>query len=134
MLLGNDFFYFCHCKPVSIPFKWCHICMEHAFVSSRVEYAGCTHEKFAKSSDNAQQLFFEVDSCLVDWMIDVCRNKTYWQLATISSFNKQERQSYMEEPHTAITAWHILMLLNSLVTHCCGMASHSSTYICCLVT
>ena len=37
----------------------------------------------------------------------------------------------MEEPYTATTAWHLLlMLVTSLVTLCCGMASHSSTSIC----
>lgn len=30
----------------------------------------------------------------------------------------------MEEPYTATTAWHLLLVL---VTQCCGIASHSST-------
>ena len=37
----------------------------------------------------------------------------------------------MEEPYTATTAWHLLLILvTSLVTHCCGMASQSSSSIC----
>ena len=54
------------------------------------------------------------NSCLVDWMVEV---KTNWQFA--------------EEPYTATTAWHLLlMLVTSLVTHCCKMVSHSSPSIC----
>ena len=37
----------------------------------------------------------------------------------------------MEEPYTVTTAQDLLMLVTSLVTHCCGMASYSSTSICC---
>ena len=34
----------------------------------------------------------------------------------------------MEEPYTATTAWHLpLMMVTSLVTHCCGVASHFSS-------
>src|SRR4029434_6225964 len=50
--------------------------------------------------------------------------------ASIYSFIKQEHQKRVEEPYTATTAWHLLlMLVTSLVTHCCGMASHSSTSV-----
>ena len=42
-----------------------------------------------------------------------------------------KKQHIVEETYTATTSWHLLlMLVTSLVTHCWGIVSHSSTSIC----
>ena len=46
----------------------------------------------------------------------------------IHLIHPQEPQERVEDPYAATTAWHhLLMLVTNLVTHCCGMAFHSST-------
>ena len=49
---------------------------------------------------------------------------------TLFILHCQGPQYCAEDPYAATKAWHLLMLVTSLVTHCCGMASHSSTRIC----
>lgn len=65
-----------------------------------------------------------IDSCLMDWMVEIWRNKIFWPFGNFFfSLNKQMPQSVVEEPHTVTTAWRVVpILVASLVTHCSGMA------------
>lgn len=48
----------------------------------------------------------------------------HWHIGSfpINSVKKREPWLLVEEPRTATTAWHLLLML---APHCCGMASHS---------
>lgn len=67
-------------------------------------------------------LFFFTVDCLVDWMIGSLKK----QFNYLNLFTKQT--GALACRRMTITAWHLLFrLVISLVTHCCGMPSHSST-------
>ena len=66
-------------KPVYFSFKWCHFWKEHlCWWAAKYMWVCSTNE----NSFSAKQLILLLTldwSCLVDWMIEVWRNKTYWQ-------------------------------------------------------
>ena len=66
-------------KPVYFSFKWCHFWKEHlCWWAAKYVWVCSTNE----NSFSAKQLILLLTldwSCLVDWMIEVWRNKTYWQ-------------------------------------------------------
>lgn len=50
---------------------------------------------------------------LLDWIIELLRNKTYWQFTNV--FIYLFTQYHLEETFTATTAWHFILML---VTDC----------------
>ena len=102
-------------------------------MSSTADYMGSAQAKCAKI------LLFSCWYSLLFWVVwwigwlnsrSVTRNKQdiLAILHFIHLIHPQEPQERVEDPYAATTAWHhLLMLVTNLVTHCCGMAFHSST-------
>ena len=95
-------------------------------MSSRAECVGCTQEKCVKSP-LPTSLLTAIDSCLVFGGLDHLSLKKQDILVIQQFLNLRNRSlsSVWNNHITATTAWHLLLML------CCGMASHSSTSICC---
>ena len=69
MLLGNKSYTVG--KPVYFPFKWCHICKEHAFVGWAAQLSMWVAPKMCQNSPILLLVFTLVLSCLLDWMIEL---------------------------------------------------------------
>ncbi|MEQ2213036.1 hypothetical protein XENOCAPTIV_008757 [Xenoophorus captivus] len=82
-----------------------------------------------KNSSHPPGQWQTVCSAIDSWLVSFIRLDDMRHIGSLAihSFNKRGPQQWMEEPYPTTKAWHLfLMLVTSLVTHCCGMASHSS--------
>jgi len=116
-------------EPVFLPFQWHHIYEEQAFVGWAAELsmwgAPMKNDKsHCVAADSSLVLFGRLD----DWSLMNKDILATIDLLTIDSFNRQPHSVWKNQTQPQQPL--LLMLVTSLVTLCCGMASHSSTSIC----
>ena len=70
-------------KASLFPFKWYYICEEHAFVVWAAELSMWVVPMKDLPNLFCQTSYSAIDSCLMDWMIEVWKNKTYWQFVNL---------------------------------------------------